>query len=180
MARLQKNDQFPDFIVNTIFGRNIKLSELVGDQKTALLFLRYEGCTLCRFDMLLLKDDYQKIMGTGGKVLVVLQSDPDRLKNEISKDFYPYNIICDPDQKLYKELEIIPAISMEAMIGPGTMEKIRQVEASGLTHGSYEGEELQLPAIFIVDNDLKILYEHYSEYITDLPDMDKLANLLSN
>lgn len=175
--KLEIGNKMPNFTVDVVFKRGVSLKELLGNQKTALLFLRYAGCTLCRFDMMMLKKEYEKITGVGGKVLVVLQSDPDKLSNEIDKDFYPYDIICDPNQTLYKELEIKPANSQEEMIGLGTMEKIKEVETSGLTHGDYEGNEMQLPAVFIVDKDLTVFYEHYATNVTDIPNVYELEEL---
>ena len=176
--KLEVRSKMPDFTVDTVFDRGVSLKGIVGEEKTALLFLRYAGCTLCRFDMMVLKDEYEKILKTGGKVLVVLQSDPDRLSKEIDRDSYPYDIICDPSQEFYKQLEIKIASSEAEMIGPGSMEKLMKVQESGLTHGAYEGNEMQLPAAFVVDKDMTVLYEHYATNITDMPSVDELASLL--
>ncbi|MGB4438116.1 MAG: redoxin domain-containing protein [Sedimentibacter sp.] len=170
--------KMPDFKVDTLYSRGISLNSLLSDNKTAILFLRYAGCTLCRFDMMILNEEYDKIKEAGGEVLVVLQSEPDKLKKELDKNNYPFEIICNPSQELYKQLEILPANSQEEMIGPDSMEKLGRVHASGLTHGDYEGNELQLPAAFVVDKDLNVTYAHYASHITDMPDVDKLAQLL--
>jgi len=176
--KLKIGNKMPDFTVDTPYEKGIALSNLLSDNKTVVLFLRYAGCTLCRFDMIILKDEYDKIKETGGKVLVVLQSDPDKLSNELDKDYYPFEVICDPSHELYKQLEIMPANSQEEMIGPDSMEKLVRMQASGLTHGDYEGNELQLPAAFVVDKDLYVTHAHYAANITDMPDVDKLAQLL--
>jgi peroxiredoxin len=179
MAKININDYFPNFQVDTIYERNKKLSDVVGSQKTAIMFLRYAGCTLCRFDMMSFKDEYQKISDTDTQLVVVLQSDPDKLSKNISKGFYPYIVICDPSQIMYQQLEIKPANVQEEMVGPGTMDKIKLVEASGFTHGDYEGEEMQLPALFIMDSSLKVIHAHYASYVTDLPNVDELVELLA-
>lgn len=176
--KLEVGSKMPDFIVDTPYEKGMNLKNLLSDKKTAILFLRYAGCTLCRFDMMILKDEYDKINESGGKVLVVLQSDPDKLSKEIEKGFYPFDIVCDPDQELYKHLEIKPANSQEEMIGPDSMEKLGRVQASGLTHGEYEGDEMQLPAAFVVDIELNVTYAHYAANITDMPDVDELSQLL--
>lgn len=168
--KLKIGDKMPNFTVNTAFEGTLSLEELLGDNKTVLLFLRYAGCTLCRFDMKVLKNEYQKIKDKlGYEVIVVLQSDSNKLSKEISKDYYPYQIICDPHENLYKQLEIKPAASQEKMVGPGTMEKLNKVKMSGLIHGDYEGNELQLPAAFIVNKDLTVTYAHYATSVTDIP-----------
>ncbi|MEL7648622.1 MAG: peroxiredoxin-like family protein [Sedimentibacter sp.] len=176
--KLETGSNMPNFKVDTVFERGIDIKSLLGDNKTAILFLRYAGCTLCRFDMMVLKDEYDKIVKDGGKVIVVLQSDPDRLSGEIDRNFYPYDIVCDPNQELYKQLDIKPANSQAEMIGPGSMEKLKKVQESGLTHGDYEGNEMQLPAAFVVDKELNVLYARYAAHITDMPDVGELTDLL--
>lgn len=176
--KLIVRNKMPDFTVDTPYERGIYLSSLLSDNKTAILFLRYEGCTLCRFDMMVLSDEYDKIKAAGGKVLVVLQSDPDKLSSQFDKNYYPFEIICDPNQELYQQLEIMPANSQEEMIGPDSVEKLERLRASGLVHGDYEGNEMQLPAAFVVDNDLYVRYVHYAVNITDMPGVDELAELL--
>jgi peroxiredoxin len=176
--KLIVGDKIPDFTVDTPYKRGISLDSLLSDNKTAILFLRYAGCTLCRFDMMILSEEYGKIKEAGGEALVVLQSDPDKLKIELDKNNYPFEIICDPSQELYKQLEIMPAESQIKMIGLDSVIKLAKVQASGLTHGDYEGNELQLPAAFVVDNDLNVTYAHYAKNITDMPDVDKLVQLL--
>ncbi len=176
--KLEVGNKMPDYIVDTPYERGISLSNLLSDNKTAILFLRYAGCTLCRFDMMILKDEYEKIKESGGKVLIVLQSDPDKLSKEIEKEFYPFDIVCDPSQELYKQLEIKPANSQEEMIGPDSLEKLAKLQSSGLTHGDYEGNEMQLPAAFVVDKELNLTYAHYAANITDMPDVDEIAQLL--
>ena len=48
-----------------------------------------------------------------------------------------------------------------------------------MTHGEYEGDELQLPASFVMDQDCRLLYVHYGKTAADLPDPAQLAALLS-
>ncbi len=179
MARINVNDHMPDFVFNTPFRKDVKLSEAIGDKKTALVFLRYFGCTLCQYDLAQYAKNYSKITTVGGKLLVVLQSDPDLLKEELdAMDAFPFEIICDPEEKLYKEFEILPAPSKEKLAGISTMPKVVKAMAAGYKHGRYEGEELQLPASFILEPDLKVTYARYAKIIDDILDAGQLAELL--
>ena len=47
-----------------------------------------------------------------------------------------------------------------------------------MKHGDYEGEELQLPALFIVDNEMNVTFAHYGKAAGDVPDIEKIAELL--
>lgn len=180
MAKLENGAKMPVFDYNTPFAEGVSIAETVKKVKgkTALVFLRYYGCTLCQYDISQFASEYEKIAATGGQLLVVLQSDPKKLGDEIGEDNLPFDIICDPEQTLYKEFEIIPADSKEHMVDACAMAKIAKAKLAGFKHGEYEGEELQLPAAFVVDQDLAITYAHYGKTVGDVPSPSELAELL--
>jgi peroxiredoxin len=177
--KLEVGQKMPDFIIDTIFEKGVSLKEKVGDKKTALVFLRYEGCTVSRYIMRILKMEYGKIRKTGGQIMVVLQSDPSKLAKEIKRDDFPYDIICDPKQLMYKHLEIEPAKSVDELIGGKTKDILEKLTDTDIKHGDYEGDELQLTAAFVIDKNLTVLYAHYAKEAADLPDVNELAELLS-
>ena len=109
---------------------------------------------------------------------MVLQSDPAKLSAQLKPGDLPFNIVCDPDQKLYKRFEIAAAPSKEAMIDAKAVGKIAKAKAKGFKHGDYEGEELQLPAAFVVEPDLTLTYAHHGKSVGDVPDSTDLAELL--
>ena len=42
----------------------------------------------------------------------------------------------------------------------------------GLVHGAYEGDELQRPAIFLLDAKKRIVYLHYAASLMDMPPVE--------
>ncbi|AVM70336.1 peroxiredoxin [Lachnospiraceae bacterium oral taxon 500] len=177
--RLAVGDIMPDFSFHTPFTANLTLADTVRKAaKTVLLFLRYYGCPVCQYDIHRLAENYQQITAAGGQALVVLQSDPAGLAAQLQPDSLPFEIICDPDARLYKSFDIRPAASKAQMIDADTMVKIAKAKAAGCKHGAYEGEELQLPAAFILDQDRHVLYAHYGKSVSDTPDAHSLAELL--
>lgn len=181
MSRLTVGQKLPDFTFETPFEKGRTLADTVGrvSGKSAVIFLRYYGCILCQYDMRQFAQAYDRIAADGGQILVVLQSDPAHLAAEISRETFPYDIICDPEQKLYRELEILPAASEHAFLAGRTLEKIAAATAAGVQHGTYEGEELQLPAVFVAGPDRTLTYVHYGTSGGDIPDVDTLTVLLS-
>ena len=143
-----------------------------------MLFLRYYGCTVCQLDIRELKNDYARFTQKGAKVLVVLQSKPELIAEKQGPDDLPFDIVCDPEQKLYHELEIAPAKSKMAMASLDLMKKINEAKKEGLVHGEYEGDELQLPALFLLNGEGKVLYSHYAKKLTDMPTHDEMLALL--
>ena len=178
-ARLTVGEVMPNFTYDTPFATALTLSDTVQKtSKTALLFLRYYGCTLCQYDIHQLTENYHQITDVGGQVIVVLQSDPAGLAQELQPDTFPFSILCDPKAALYERFGIQPAASMAKMADAGTMLKIAKATAAGYKHGAYEGNELQLPACVVVDKERKILYAHYGKSAGDIPDARTLASLL--
>lgn len=142
-----------------------------------MVFLRYFGYPLCQYDMQEFAAAYDRIAATRGQLLVVLQSDPAKLSGALTADTFPFEIICDPEQTLYRAREIGAAKSMDALVDDQTAEKIKKVELSGPQHGDYE-KELQLPATFVVTPDLTVIYAHYGTAAGDMPTPAELAGLL--
>lgn len=181
MEKLQVGQIMPDFEYVTPFSQGHTLAETAAKApKTALVFLRYWGCTLCQYDIHLLAQAHADITANGGQLFVVLQSDPGLLAGELGKrEALPFDIICDPDQKLYRAFGIEAAASMAKMADLKMLGKAVKATKLGYKHGAYEGEEKQLPAAFVVDEDCRILYAHYAKSLSDMPDAAELAKLLA-
>ena len=60
------------------------------------------------------------------------------------------------------------------------LQKIGAARAAGLTHGAYEGNELQLPAVFLLDSGRKVLCAHYGATPADVPTVDEMADWLGH
>lgn len=180
MPKLAIGSTMPDFAIETPYGITTSLRvEAAKGGKTAVVFMRYFGCTLCQYGIHLLADGYERIEATGGRALVVLQSTPESVSDQLEDVRLPFDLVCDPQAKLYHQFEIGAAASMEGLAGPTTMETIKAATAGGFEHGAYEGDELQLPATFVVTSDLTVTYAHYGTYADDTPSVDELAKLLA-
>ena len=59
--KLEPGMKIENIIYDTPFRPAQSLSDKVSGHKTMLLFLRYYGCTLCQYDMAVLKEEYAKI-----------------------------------------------------------------------------------------------------------------------
>ncbi len=180
MAKLEIGQIMPDFEYVTPFSAGHTLAETAARApKTALVFLRYWGCPLCQYDIHLLAQAHAELTAHGGRLLVVLQSDPAGLAEQLgTADKLPFPIICDPEQKLYKQFVIQPASSMAKMADLKMVGRIIKATKLGFKHGAYESDEQQLPAAFVIDGDRKILYAHYAKSVSDMPDAAELAKLL--
>ena len=185
MAKLTVGSQFPDFKFNTGYRTGLTVKEEVKKaEKTIFWVLRYIGCTTCRYDVHLLSQRYEEFKALGTQILVVMQSEPATVQEDLKDSPLPFEIICDVDQEIYKTLEIRATETREER-QPTSPEdiakwqaKIAAVKQSGFVHGKYEGNEQQLPAFFVTDNTGKVLYAHYAANSIDMPTVDEALEIL--
>ena len=181
MSRLYIGDTFPSLPIQTLYNSASVTDELFGAKKTVLWCLRYIGCTVCRYDIHIAATRYSEVEAKGAKIVFMLQSNKDLLAEELKDVPLPFDIICDPEMKIYQKLGIQPASSVEELLGPDPAKlqaKGAAATALGFTHGKYEGDEMQLPAMFIVDAGGKVETAIYAENITGLPTLDELLAML--
>ncbi len=69
---------------------------------------------------------------------------------------------------------------MMDMIDGRAYTKMAKAAASGFQHGKYEGNELQLPALLILDPMSRVQHVHYGKTVSDIPDVEQLAALLAD
>ncbi len=172
-----------DFTFDTLKEKNVKLYDKLKEaNKTYLIFLRYYGCTACQLDIMELIDEYHRFVEKNAQVLLVLQSTPESILAQHKGPEIPFTIVCDPDQKIYKLYQLPAAQSKEELLPADQMDnfmqKVARCQARGLEHGTYEGEELQLPAAFLLDQNGKVLYAKRAKSLIDMPTIDEVAQML--
>ena len=178
--KLAVGNTFPDFTVTTNERENVSLHSLI-NKKTVFWVLRYIGCPTCRYDVHELSLKYGRIAEKGYDLYVVMQSDVAHIRKELAEVTLPFEIICDNTLEIYKTLEINPAASKEELRGDHPeklLAKRDKIIELGFKHGDYEGDELQLPALFIVDENCIVTCSHYGKDITDMPTVDELIEML--
>ena len=168
-------DKAIDFTYNTPYGETLALSEKVKQaDKTFLVFLRYYGCTICQLDIKAYRENYQKFLDKGAQILLVLQSEPSVIAQGITKEELKFDVACDPSQELYKAYQIGAAKSKLGLASMKTIKKMQAAKKSGLVHGAYEGNELQLPAVFLLDNSMNVVYAHRAKNAGDMSEIDDM------
>jgi len=179
MAKLVKGDKFPDFKFDTAFEKDLTITDVVNGKPTFFWFLRYIGCTICRWDVHMLTQRYQEFVDKGVNVVVVMQSTPEIVQRDLAGGTLPFHLICDSKQELYTTLELnsmkdkseaAPTEEAQARLAA----KRAGVQKEGFVHGDYEGNEMQLPAFFHVMPDLTVKEAHYGQHIADIPTIDEM------
>lgn len=182
MTKLEPGSVFPAFRFDTDKEENLLSTDVIR-KKTVFWVLRYIGCTVCRYDIHLIAERYSEFTAKNAQVFPVMQSDREHVQNDLkaTNTSLPFSIICDPEMKIYDLLSVEPASSMEELAG-GRKEDLQKKAAAarelGFSHGDYEGNEQQLPALFIVNDKGIVEYARYAENIMDMPSVSEVIEML--
>lgn len=157
----------PDFQVTDISGNTIRISALKG-KKVLLTFYRHVGCpfTNLRFHELRNLDDYFREMGL--VVLAVYESSSDNLKRYSRDELFYARMIANPEFDLYTLYEIEQStlkilFSMyKGAFAKGAEGRKRFKESFGPEgHGNVLGGD------FLIDENGRIRYAYYNQYLGD-------------
>ena len=180
MAKLKTGDKFTNYTVDSVFGTDIvrgtTIEKIMDGKPTMFWFQRYIGCPPCRLDVHLLVMEHDKFLEKGVNIVVVMQSKPEIVLRDMVDKTLPFHLICDPEEKLYKDLEIgnmSKVLSPKELIKFGKKLEMMKAEPDKYAHGDYEGNEEQAPAFFYVDKDMTVLEAHYARTIVDMPLADE-------
>jgi peroxiredoxin len=178
MPKLSEGDQVPNFTFDTPYESDIDFYKATEGKTSVVFFLRYYGCTVCQFEVHKLIADYPKFQKAGAEVFAVLQSEPETIKAELADKKPPFVIATDPRQKLYATFAIgsrDPTVERTE----AHKAKVAEARAQGFAHGKYEGNEYQLPAVFIFGPDRTVRLAWYGQESSDVPEHDVLLKHLT-
>lgn len=176
---LRAGEKLPQFSYKTPYGEESSTAFSKNGKRTVLLFSRYYTCGLCQQTIAQLHEKYDLLREKGAEAYIVMQSTPESIREALGdSNPYPFTFICDPEQKLYKRLEVFPADPMDMMGNPRIKELLMSMAATPETAAKPEGNQLQLPAAFIIDSDGTVLYADYAKTMDGLPSVEELSALL--
>jgi peroxiredoxin len=168
----------PDFTFDSPWETSLRFHDFLKNSNALLIFLRYMGCPLCQLKIYEIKNDIVQFKDKNTHVFIVLQSQPEIIKEMIRQEDMPMTLICDPDMALFKLYNVIPG-SIFRYITPGVLQKALRAKKQGFKHGKNEGKELQLPAVFLMDTDKTVRYAYYGRNIGDIPDNQSLLETIA-
>jgi peroxiredoxin len=174
MNRLQKGSFAPNFHYQTHFDTESKEYFIESqDKKSILFFLRYVGCLVCQLDIKRINDNLSSFRNKNTEVFVVLQSTNESIETYMELQQIDFKIVSDTFSKIYNSYAVKKG-NLFQFLSPKSIPKVIKSMKYGFRHGKFEGEETQLPAVFIVDENHKITYCYYGKSISDLPSIDVL------
>ncbi len=176
--KLAAGAKAPNFSYNTPYETNVNFYASLRARHNILIFSRYIGCPLCQLKLMQTASEYAAVARAGGEIYFVLQSTVESAKEQLEEMGVRFPVILDPDEALYKLYGVSPAKSKLGLASPTVIGLIGQAKREGIAHGKHEGNELQLPATFIVGEHGVVEYARYGRHGADYPSLTTLLSLL--
>ena len=184
---LSVGEKLENFVYDSPNGMNQTLSG-----KTFIVFSRFYECELCRVLLASFTAAYPVFRAMGYDIKFIMQSDISTLAKNQKK--YPFELIADPECKLYDMYNVFEAdgiVNMlagdkliEFVIGKNVykmlnLDMIESVNSAMAPAEETDGpRENQLCAFVAVDKNMNITYAHYSKTMTDFPDVKDIIKIL--
>ena len=150
------NGQFvPDVVVQTEFGKDIRLLDIVGSRPCVILFYRGGWCPYCNRQMAGLMEVEQRIIDLGYQIIAISPDTPDKLSS--MKFDTDMDVVILSDAKL----KAIRGFGLGYYV-PESAAKMYK-EKAGARLVTLEGSErfvLPVPAAFVVDTSGLIKFQY--------------------
>ena len=148
--QIRVGEQAPDFTIADVHGNDFSLSSYQGKKNVVLVFLRYQGCPLCQMTLQQLKNAYNEFESRDAEVAAFVQSPARTILKSGDADAFPFRLIPDPDERIYK-LFGIGIGGIGALLAPKTIDRALRATLQGHRQGRMEGNTWQLPGEVIID-----------------------------
>ncbi len=154
---LIKGDLAPDFTAKDQMGKAVNLKEQLKNGTVVLVFYRGQWCSYCNRQLSALQDSLAMITDKGAQLIAVSPEKSENIKKTIEKTKANYSIVSDERLKImsaYKVVFELDEASIKKFKGYG----IDLGEANGTN-----GNNLPVPAVYIIGKDGKIIYSYFDE-----------------
>lgn len=170
-------EKAPEAVFEDNTGKTWRLPDDFNGKKTVLVFLRHLGCPLCMRRIDELKSDFEKFKSHEAQVIVFVQSTWERARKYAEKKALPFMLVGDREKTVYS-IYGVERGGVTALLAPSVLKKSLSATLKGYMHGPFEGDELQKPAEFVLDEKGVVIWAHYGKDISDSSDNEQLLKVL--
>lgn len=145
---LETGERAPDFTLPNAFGQPVHLYERLAQGPVVLTFYRGAWCPYCNLELHTLRQSLPAFRRHGAQLIAVTPQQPDKSREQIRKDGYPFEILSDLDSEVMRDYRLYFQVS------PPLVELYKK--RFGLDLAEYNGKDryvLPVPGTFVIDRD---------------------------
>jgi peroxiredoxin len=169
---LNVGDIAPDFTAKNQNNKEVNLKEMLKSGSVVLLFYRGEWCPYCNRQLKALEDSLSLILAKGAQVIAVSPENQENIDKTIEKTKASYTIVSDENLKIMNAYKV--AFELDAK----TTEKYKGWGIDLLERNSSNGNNLPVPAVYVINKQCKITYRYFDSNYKNRPSVQELLNNL--
>lgn len=136
----------PDFSLPNAFGQQVRLSDILAEGPVVLTFYRGGWCPYCNLQLRGLKETQPFFEQEGARLVAVTPQEPDKSREQVEKDGYPFEILSDLDD------QVMAAYGLLFQVPADLSEVYKQRLSLDLAEYNGDGRYvLPVPATFVID-----------------------------
>jgi peroxiredoxin len=120
-----------------------------------------------------LRDNRDRLEKAGLRTLLVGMGTPQKSEAFRQEFDLPFPLVSDPDRKLYRAFDL-KRMSTLGFLSPRLARKGIGAMVRGHSMGAPQGDVKQLPGVFIIDPDGRVVFSHYAADPSDHPQIETL------
>lgn len=174
---LQVKQNAPEFSINDVFGNPVSLHKYKG-KTVYLAFMRFAGCPVCNLRVHTLLKHADSFKAKNIEVVLVYESSLANMLKYLENSTYPFTFVADPEGTLYNAYHIEKSwMKLMASMFKGMLGKVRAGEKLFRKKPAMDGNMNRMEAEFVIDRNGKLAAAHYSAFLGDNMDIEKILNL---
>ncbi|MXS70157.1 redoxin domain-containing protein [Flavobacteriaceae bacterium W22] len=169
---LKLGTTMPEFSLPNARNEIVHSKEILKNGKMIVAFYRGSWCPYCNLELKALQDNLSKINDKKASLVAISPQSPDNSLTIIEKHKLTFEVLTDKDNTFAKQLGIVFELQDFVLPYYNTL-------GIDITHFNKNNDNtLPIPAVFVVNQDGKIMYKFADANYMNRIDIDELLNTL--
>ena len=162
----------PEFLLPNVKNEIINSNEILKNGKMIIAFYRGSWCPYCNLELKMLQDHIPKIKDKNATLVAISPQSPDNSLTVVEKHNLTFEVLTDTDNLFAKQLGI--SFELQDFVLP-----YYQALGIDLMHFNKNNDNsLPVPAVFVIDQNGKIIYKFVDANYMNRIDIDELLQTL--
>lgn len=162
----------PEFLLPNVKNEIINSKEILKNGKMIIAFYRGSWCPYCNLELKMLQDHLPKIKDKKATLVAISPQSPDNSLTVVEKHNLTFEVLTDTDNLFAKQLGI--SFELQYFVLP-----YYQALGINLMHFNKNNDNsLPVPAVFVIDQNGKIIYKFVDANYMNRIDIDELLQTL--
>lgn len=169
---IQAGQKMPEFLLPNAYNEKIHSTQILKKGKMILAFYRGSWCPYCNLELKFLQDNLSRIKEKNAVLVAISPQNPDHSLTMVEKNNLEFEVLTDHNNDFAKKLGIV--FHLQDFVLP-------YYQNLGINLSLFNNNKentLPVPAVFLVDENSKIIYKFLDVNYMNRIDIEELIQVL--